>query len=445
MNTYKRGFFIQAGLTLLLIVGLLCISGRCFADYDYINIKDPFIRKIPIAIPNFKAMTKNPSELPIAAKAAGDMDEALGFTGYFKIIDSGAYLENPQEKGVAAGEINFKNWSDIGAELLITGGVTVNGDQLQMELRLFDPFKGSLLLGKRYTGSLSDERKMVLRFCSEMVYQLTGKQGLFNSKIAFISTTPRGKDLFVCDFDGRNPRRITTSGGITLFPAWSSDGKSIAYTSYKDGNPDIFIHTLDTGQETKIAHKGINISPAWVPGQDLLAATLSYQGDEEIYLLTPSGKIVKRLTSTWGVDVSPTFSPNGKQMAFVSNRVGSPQIFIKNLDSGAVHRLTFEGSYNTQPRWCPTGDKIVYSGMNGGVNDIYVIDVKSGAVTRLTRDAGNNESPSWSPDGSMIVFTSTRNGPWKLFVMTASGTDQRVLVNMKGNQTLPAWSPALNQ
>ena len=162
---------------------------------------------------------------------------------------------------------------------------------------------------------------------------------------------------------------------ITLSPAWSSDGKWLAFTSYTKGKPDIYIKHLTENRGSVIAKKGINISPAWVPGEFLLAATLSFSGDPEIYLLTGTGEMVKRLTRKRGIDVSPTFSPNGKQMAFVSKRSGTPQIYIKDLDSGKVKRLTFEGRYNTQPSWSPKGDKIIYSGMKQGFSDIFVIGV----------------------------------------------------------------------
>jgi len=119
-----------------------------------------------------------------------------------------------------------------------------------------------------------------------------------------------------------------------------------AYTSFVKGKPDIFIKHLKEERGTIIAEKGLNITPVWVPGQFLLSATLSFSGDPEIYLLTGTGKIIKRLTKSWGIDVSPTWSPDGKKMAFVSNRSGSPQIYMMTVDTGQVER--FGGSHGAR-------------------------------------------------------------------------------------------------
>jgi TolB protein len=424
----------------ILVFGTFCPAGA--SEYDYINISEPFLQKIPLAVPVFKGLSDAPEEARIAQSAADRLAEALAYTGYFTLIDPGAFLEEPVQKGIAQEDLNFKNWRDIGAELLITGGVRYEAGVLQMEFRLFDPFRSVLLVGKRYTGPEDNERRMVLRFAGEMINRLTGKSGLFDSRIAFVGADDQGKSVYVCDFDGKNVSRITEPQSIVVSPAWRPDGAAVAYTAYTDQRPEIFLVETDSRQVSKLAaFEGINLTPVWLPDGSGLAATLSHQGDEEIYLLTGRGKIDKRLTNSWGVDVSPSFSPDGSQMVFVSNRAGTPQLYLQELSSGRIQRLTYEGTYNTQPDWSPGGDRIVYSGMKDGRIDIFVIDVNSGEISQLTRQAGNNEAPSWSPDGSMIVFSSTRKGASRIFVMTASGTDQRMLLEMEGKQVMPDWSP----
>lgn len=443
MRMVRLTTVFSAVLITILLISLT--PGKSHADYDYISISNPFLNKIPTAIPVFKSMANNAAEKEIALQSTDIMTQSLDFTGYFKMIDRLAFLEDIQEKGIEAIELNFKNWTDIGAELLVTGGVTLDGDTLQMEFRLIDTYKGQLLYGRRYKGGINDQRIMVRRFCSDIIYLLTGKRGLFESRIAFISTTTGNKEVYISDFDGYNPQRVTQTKSITLSPAWSSDGLSIAYTSYQKGKPDIYITNLEKNRADIIAYKGINITPAWVPGKNLIAATLSYEGDEEIYMLNDSGKVTEKLTNSWGIDVSPTFSPDGKRMAFVSRRQGSPQIYIQDLDGGNLQRLTYDGAYNTEPDWSPAGDRIVYSGMKGGVLDIYVIDINGGRVSQVTFNSGSNEAPCWSPDGTLIAFTSNRQGKSKIYVMTASGTDQKSLLDLSGEQSSPAWSPAVTE
>jgi TolB protein len=433
-------------IVLITAACLLAAAGYSFAQtdkdqYDYIDISNPFLRKIPLAVPLFKNEGGGGEEIRLSTSSADLLSASLEFSGYFKVLDRGAFLFDPNKDGVLTPQINFSNWTVIGAELLITGLFEVTDGRITMELRLFDTFKARRILGKKYSGRIADQRQMIHRFCSEVIQYLTGHKGVFSSKIAFVSTGSGNKEIYSCEFDGYDPQQVTRNHAITLFPAWSSDGRYLAYTSYKEGKPDLFIKNLAEMQETPVIKKGINITPAWVPGKFELAATLSFSGDQEIYLLTGSGKVIKRLTKMRGSDVSPTWSPDGKKLAFVSNRSGSPQIYIKDLSSGKARRLTYEGNYNTQPCWSPKGDKIAYASMANGINNILVTDLEGRETVQLTHESGNNEAPSWSPDGSLIVFSSTREqGLSRLYVMTAFGTDQRRLLVMAGEQTNPKWS-----
>jgi TolB protein len=432
-------------ITHILIGCILIASGSSLAQsgsdpYDYIDISNPFLRKIPLAIPLFKNETGTPEEARLSKTSADLLADSLEFTGYFKILDHQAFLFDPQTDGILTPQINFSNWTVIGAELLVTGLFKENNGNIAMELRLFDTFKGQRVLGKKYAGKTVDQRRMIHRFCSEVMKYLNGSKGVFASKIAFVSTGSGNKEIYSCEFDGYDPRQLTRNHSITLFPAWSSNGRYLAYTSYKQGKPDLFIKNLPEMQETSITKKGLNITPAWVPGKFELAATLSFSGDQEIYLLTGSGKIIKRLTYMQGSDISPSWSPDGKKLAFVSNRSGNPQVYIQDMVSGKVRRLTYEGNYNTQPSWSPRGDKIAYASFGENRHNIFVIDVEGRQPLQLTYESGDNEAPSWSPDGSLIVFSSTREGPSRIYVMTASGTDQRRLLALNGQQTNPKWS-----
>ena len=432
-----------------LIVAVLCVLSfsstavpLCQARV-YIDINAPYLRKIPTAIPLFKNMTPQEDTARLSEALSDLLTEALDFTGFFKMLDRASFLENPQEAGLTANTINFQNWTAVGAEFLFKGGFQHQGDILELELRLFDAFSGRMLLGKRYTGRVKDERRMIHRFADEVILFLTGHPGNFTSEIAFISTTTGSKEIYIADFDGYNPRRLTNTGTITLFPAWSSDRKWLAYTDYSRGRPELFITQIN-GKETHVVDlPGSGVTPAWVPGKWSLAASLSHEGNPMIYLLSGKGKIMKKLTRHWGIDVAPTWSPDGSSFAFVSNRSGSPQIYISEVEQGRVHRLTFEGKYNTAPAWSPRGDYIAYSGLNNGHHDIFVIGVDGRGPVQLTHEAGDNESPTWSPDGTLIAFSSTREGPSRIYVMNANGTDQRRLLTMKGEQTDPSWSPRL--
>jgi TolB protein len=397
-------------------------------------------------VPFFKDLDPGKEQSEFAATLPRLLSETIEFTGFFDILGREAFLEDPQQAGLKEHAINFKNWTDVGAELLIKGGFECYGDRIKVELRLFDTFGGRLMLGKRYKGHQDDHRRIIRRFCNDIIELLTGQEGIFNTQIAFISTTTGQKEIYMADFDGHNPAQFTNTGTITLSPAWSSDGRRLAYTDFRRGKADLYVRNIKGRQGTVISFNGSSITPAWVPGEKALAASLSHEGNPAIYLLSGKGKVVKKLTHHWGIDVSPTWSPDGKALAFVSDRSGTPQIYIKNTKDGKVRRLTYEGNYNTSPQWSPQGNYIAYTGFrkNGHI-DIYIITPQGGEAIQLTRNVGNNESPTWSPDGSLIAFSSNREGASRIYVMNANGANQRRLLTLKGEQTSPSWSPRLGK
>lgn len=443
MMVLKKNYALLAKCILLLAICL--VPDVSTAEIKYFDLTKPYLRKIPMAVPVFQAATPSQAELDRALAVADNVKNMLEFTGYFKMLDRVSFLYNSQTSGITLDKLNFPNWTTVGAELLITGGVKLSGQEMELELRLFDTFKAKLLVGRRYSGKVTNQRTMVRRFCAEVIQALTGNTGIFDSRLAFVSNGSGNKEIYLCDFDGTNVRQVTKKRTITGFPAWSSDSRYLAYTSFAGGPARIYIRNLKTGTENYVRYKGLQTAPSWKPGNLELSATLNFAGDEEIYLLTSSGKMIKRLTKSRGIDVEATWSPDGKKMAFVSNRTGSPQIYVQEVDTGRVQRITFEGKYNTQPCWSPKGDLIAYSSMTNGQQDIFIIDIEGNHPIQLTFNQGDNEAPSWSPDGSLITFSSNREGRSRIYIMTAYGTDQRRLLTLPGQQFQPKWSPNIPQ
>lgn len=408
----------------------------------YIDINVPSIRRLPIAVPELKDLGSTGPSAEVAKGLYDTLIQDLDISGLFDILDKRGYIEDPQKV-----EIDFGAWRAIGSELLIKGGFTLKGEELLVEVKLYDVLQERMILGRQYTSKGDGFRRIIHRFANEVVEALTGEKGIFETKLLFVSDTTGSKEVYISDYDGYNPREVTRNGSINLSPQWSPDGSKILYTSYKEGRPILYMLELaTTGKEKRVSdHPGINIGARWSPTGKEIALTLSKDGNPELYILTLEGMALRRLTNNWGIDVSPTWSPDGRQIAFVSDVAGNPHIYVVNSDGTGLRRLTYEGKYNASPTWSPKGDKIAFTRMEGGRFDIWVMNPDGSHEIQLTSGPGNNEDPSWAPNGRFIAFNSTTGGTTALYIIGASGEGQRMLFKGKGNLKGPAWSPYLSR
>jgi TolB protein len=237
------------------------------------------------------------------------------------------------------------------------------------------------------------------------------------------------------NMDGTGVSPVTNNRSVNILPAWGPGG-AVMYTSFANGNPDL---VSGSGGNVISSQPGLNSGGAMRPGGGEIAVTLTRDGNAEIYIINPSGGILRRCTENSAEDVSASWSPDGSQIAFVSDRSGGPQIFVMNADCSNQRRVTFRGSYNTTPDWSPRGDLIAFTGRDGTRQDIFTVEPGTGFVERLTQDQGDNEEPSWSPDGNYLVFSSNRGGRRKLYIMPASGFPQVEIPAAGSGYEQPAW------
>jgi len=426
----------------ILWAALLLLPGPASARI-FIDINAPAVQRLQIAVPAFSTRASAAAEPGFGEKLADVVANDLELSGYFVSIEEEAFLPGAVEEA-ARDDIQFKDWSMIGAELLLACTYSAIGQNLELEVRLYDVFRARRVYTKRLLGKRNDYRTLIHRLSNEIIYLLTGQKGMFLSRLAYVNRLQGKeevyKEIFTCDVDGHNAEQLTYDKSISLLPRWSPDGKKLLYVSYKDGGPMLYLKELGTGVDRRIsARKGLNIGADWAPGGKKVALTLSHGDNPDIYTIDLQGNILDRLTRHWGIDVSPAYSPDGRRMAFVSNRSGSPQIYVRDLESGEERRLTFEGKYNTSPSWSSL-NRIAFSGMNGGRFDIFTINDDGTGLQNLTRGQGNNEDPCWSPDGRYLAFSSNRAGGYHLYLMTAGGRNQTRITFQKGEQTSPSWS-----
>ncbi len=371
----------------------------------------------------------------------------LGLMGVFRLIEEGAFLEDSRKKAYLVKDIAFASWALLDALALVKGWYRVDGQKFTIELHLFDVLAKSELMYKRYETTTEQIQTVAHKFANEIVKVLSGEEGIFDTKIAFLCKPKslKEKELCMMNFDGSKVYQITTDRSIVLSPKWAKNGNSIYYTSFGAGKtPQLYRYDLFRPPPIKVTtFKGMVIGISLDPLENLLATSLAKDGiATELYLIGMDGVIRQRLTFNNDIDVSGSFSPDGKQLVFVSNREGSPQIYKMDRNGQNVARLTFKGNNNTAPAWSPRGDKILFAGMDtDGHFDIFSMNVDGSGMVRLTYDTKNNEEPSWSPGGELITFASDRTGKYQIWSMRPDGSKQMQLTKEPWEHRMPAWGP----
>jgi TolB protein len=425
---------------LLLFAG----QGAYAAGKVYIDIDSPAFQRFPVAVVDFQALGGDTPKEDLSAWFSETLSRYLDMTGYIRLIPGRAFLEDQKQFPFRGGRVSFPDWTIIGAEYLVKGGFSRTGGDLAVEFRLYDVVRGERILEKRYKGRLEERKQLTRTMAREITHALTGDGSVFDTKIAFVMKQGRFSNIYTINFDGSDLTKVTNYNSVTLSPRWSPDGHTIGFTSYKDGNPDLYFRRLEDYSTRKISDfRGLNLLGGWSPDGRKMLLTLSKDGNEEIYERNLDSGQLNRLTREFSIDVSPVWSPDGRRIAFVSNRSGSPQIFVMDSDGARVRRLTFEGGYNTSPAWSPNVNRIAYEGRKGGLFMIFTIGEDGSKSVQIGPQTGDNESPSWSPDGRYLAFSQRGRGAGKIYIMNANGTNIRILYENPFGCMSPAWSPRL--
>ncbi|MFA6583790.1 MAG: DPP IV N-terminal domain-containing protein [Elusimicrobiaceae bacterium] len=431
-------------LALSFVFAAACLPFAVFAEQGeiYIGVTggDKKGAKIMVAIaPFIGERAGNKDDAPAADTFREIIRADLLYSRYFDISENGPVLA-----GDEATKAELAAWSKTGAQYLITGkAANVPGKLWTLTVHLYDLSGGTNIVSKYYRGQPAALRRGAHLYADLVVKQLTGKDGIAHTRIAFANDSSGNKEIYVTDYDGKGIVRLTRDKSIALLPRWAPDGESIYYTTYRYQNPDTFEIDLKDQKIRPISlYQGVNLPGGVSPDGKDLAITLSRGRTPNIYIMNLESKKLRQLTKGSSVDSSATFSPDNNYVAFVSDRSGNPQIYITELATGEVKRLT-RLNWCDSPEWSPTGEWIVFAGREdrNSPMDIYLIDPTGSQLRKLTNNAGSNEDPSWSPDGRFIAFTSTRDNGRQIYVMDADGSAPHLVERLAGKSYTPHWSP----
>lgn len=398
---------------------------------------------LPIAVVPF-GWTGKPDQTP--AHNLGRIIAAdLKRSGRFKPIGENNMLSKP----TWGSDVDFRDWRALNLENLVVGEVKPNGPGgYSVRFQLFDVFRGEQVLGYNSITTTSSDLRATGHRIADIIYEtLTGEKGAFATRIAYV-TGKRKKGskvetvtLKVSDADGFGPQTIVSSEEPIMSPAWSPDGRKIAYVSFEKSKPSIWVQEVFTGKREKItSFKGINGAPAWSPDGRSLAMTLSKDGNADIFIMDLARKKLRPLTRHWSIDTEPAWSPDGRQIIFTSDRGGNPQIYQMPASGGKPQRLTYEGKYNARASYSADGKQIVMVTRVDGQYRIGILDLMSGGL-RVLSEGQLDESPSFAPNGSMIIYATRAKEKGVLAAVSTDGRVKQRLGEQVGDVREPVWSP----
>ena len=421
-----------ARLAVLLLGALLLFAPGAHAQLS-IEITGAGAQRVPIAIVPFPGEGALGS---VTSVIRADLERS----GLFRGLEVPPLSPAPTE----ASAVSYPEWRSRLADALVLGSVVQRPDgRFDVRFRLFDVVKQMPLGGVAYTADKSQARLAAHRIADFVYEKLTGDKGVFSTKIAYVVKRATSYELQIADADGANEQAALVSNEPIISPAWSPDGSRLAYVSFQQKKPIVYIHDLVAGKQIVVANfKGSNSAPAWSPDGKRLAVSLSREGGSQIFLINPDGSGVRRLTSSAAIDTEPRFSPDGQSLYFTSDRGGSPQIYRMPVGGGEAQRVTFDGSYNVSPRLSPDGKTLAYITRNAGKFQVALLDLSNRQVQVLT-DSDRDESPSFAPNGRVILFATVIGGRGVLSAISSDGRVKQRLSISAGDVREPAWGPFL--
>jgi TolB protein len=431
-------------MTKKLITGLflltLATAGVLQAQQEVLLKISEGMPMVSVALPPFIVRAASPEAQAAAQEILQALSDDIKYSRIFQLLPKEYY---GYIRPLNPDNIFFKDWDSIQAKLLVTGELSADDSRRTVfSGKLYDVKSERFIVGKRYQTEKSGLRLIAHKMADELM-KLYGEKPVFSTRVAFVSNRDGNDEIYMMDYDGANQTRISFNKVKDYMPAWSPDQRTIAFTSYKRGNADLYLRNIYEGKETLIASKGTNYAAAFSPDGKKLAfcSTMSEDGNAEIYVLDLETMKVKRLTYNSAIDTAPSWSPTAREIAFTSDRTGqgAPQVYIMDAEGSNVRKVSFGGNYFDSPAWSPTGDRIAYVSRVENIFDLYILNLRTNQTTKLTESNARNETPTWSPDGRHIVFTSNMSGSLQIYTIDYDGTNLRRLTD-RGENKLANWT-----
>ncbi|MHA6494739.1 Tol-Pal system beta propeller repeat protein TolB [Pseudomonas borbori] len=381
-----------------------------------------------------------------------DMAEIIGND----LRNSGVFEPIPRQNMISlptqASEVIYRDWKALGAQYVLVGNIVPNGGRLQVQFALFNVATEQQVLTGSVGGGTDQLRDMAHHIADQSFEKLTGVKGAFSTRMLYVtaerfSVNNTRYTLQRSDYDGARAVTLLQSREPILSPSFAPDGRRIAYVSFEQKRPRIFVQHIDTGRREQITNfEGLNGAPSWSPDGNRLAFVLSRDGNPEIYVMDMGTRQLRRVTNQGSIDTEPFWGKDGQTIYFTSDRSGKPQIYKTNINSGSVERVTFVGNYNANPKLSADEKTLVMIHRQDGftVFKVAAMDLARGGAPRILSDTSLDESPTVAPNGTMIIYATRQQGRGVLMLASTNGRVRLPLPTAQGEVREPSWSPYLN-
>nr|WP_232106167.1 Tol-Pal system beta propeller repeat protein TolB [Pseudomonas mendocina] len=380
-----------------------------------------------------------------------DMSQIIGNdlrnSGYFEPIPRQNMISLPTQ----ASEVIYRDWKALGAQYVLVGNIVPNGGRLQIQYALFNVNTEQQVMTGNVGGGTDQLRDMAHHIADQSFEKLTGVKGAFSTRLLYVTAERMGANntrytLQRSDYDGARAVTLLQSREPILSPSFAPDGRRIAYVSFEQRRPRIFVQHIDTGRREQVTNfEGLNGAPAWSPDGSRLAFVLSKDGNPEIYVMDMGSRQMHRITNHYAIDTEPFWGKDGQTLYFTSDRAGKPQIYKTNISSGAVERVTFVGNYNANPKLSADEKTLVMIHRQDGftVFKVAAQDLETNRL-RILSDTSLDESPTVAPNGAMLIYATRQQGRGVLMLASTNGRVRLPLPTAQGEVREPSWSPYLN-
>ncbi len=396
---------------------------------------------VRLAFPRVRTPSGVPAALRDASAVVDSTMRADLTTSGVVVLDGPEQLAVLNLSGDTAADLEL--YRSLGNAMLLLVDTSMAEGRMTVEARLIDLGSRQDVLAKRYRSTTNLARRIAHILSDDIIFHLSGKRGLGQTRIAFWSDRNGFKEIYVMEYDGAGQRPVSAHKSISMSPSWSPTADGLAYVSFVGGLPNVYFADLASGRKTVLLERGRhNISPTFSPDGSRIAFASSHGGNWDVYVASRNGSGARRLTQSRRIDTNPAWSPNGREIAFTSNRSGQPQVYVMDSEGANVRRISFGGTYSDGAAWSPNGSVVTYASRRGGSFDLAISHLVTGESRFVTAGGANDETPSFSPDGRRIAFASDRSGQSQIYVVDVEGREVTQLTR-QGTNRAPDWSPHL--